>query len=50
MREKLVNAILEYASDEIEENTLANMARESEEELVDRLIAVTNYYYIEYSK
>ena len=50
MREKLVNAILEHVDDEISESTLADMARESEEQLVDKLIGVLEWYVREYNQ
>jgi hypothetical protein len=49
MREKLINAIIEYAGDELSEYDYADIARESEEELVDRLIYVLEYYFNEYN-
>lgn len=50
MREKLVNAILEHSEDELGEHTLADIARESEEQLVDRLINILGYYAREYNQ
>jgi hypothetical protein len=48
MREKLINALINLASDELDEDTLIAMAKESEEQLVDRLIAIAHYYFMEY--
>jgi hypothetical protein len=44
MREKLVYAIVEYAGDELDYSDLKRIATESEEELVDRLIHILEYY------
>ncbi len=44
MRNKLVYAIVEYAGDELDYSDLKNIATESEEELVDRLIHILEYY------
>ena len=45
-RAKLVGNILYYAGDEFEEtDDLTELAMESEEELVDRLINILDYYY-----
>ena len=46
MREKLINAIIEYAGDELDEIDYQKMSRENEEELVDRLIYILEYYFI----
>ena len=48
MREKLINALINLASDELDEDTLIAMAKESEEQLVDRLIHIANFYFMEY--
>lgn len=50
MREKLINAIIEYAGDELDEFDYQRMSRESEEELVDRLIHILEYYFIQYNQ
>lgn len=51
IREKLVNNILYYAGDEFEtKNDITQLAIESEEELVDRLINILDYYYDEYQE
>jgi len=44
MREKLVHAIIEYAGDELDYSDIKSLAIESEEELVDRLINILEYY------
>jgi Holliday junction resolvasome RuvABC endonuclease subunit len=44
MRKKLVYAIVEYAGDELDYSDLKSIATESEEELVDRLIHILEYY------
>lgn len=45
-RAKLVGNILYYAGDELETtDDLTELAMESEEELVDRLINILDYYY-----
>jgi len=45
-REKLVANILYYSGDEFESrDDLTELAMESEEELVDRLINILDYYY-----
>jgi hypothetical protein len=46
MREKLVGNILYYAGDEFETtDDVTELAMESEEELIDRLINILDYYY-----
>jgi hypothetical protein len=46
MRVKLVNAIIEYAGDEFEDSaSLAKLAGMSEDELVDNLINILEYYH-----
>jgi len=51
IREKLVNNILYYAGDEFEtKNDITQLAIESEEELVDRLINILDYYYDKYQE
>jgi len=49
MREKLINAIIEYAGDELDEFDYQRMSRESEEELVERLIYILEYYFNEHN-
>lgn len=44
MREKLVYAIIEYAGDELDFSDIKSLAIESEEQLVDRLINILEYY------
>lgn len=48
MREKLINAITDLASDELDTETLLQLAKESEEQLLDRLIHIAYYYHSEY--
>lgn len=46
MREKLVGNIMYYSQEEFEERKeLFKLACESEEQLVDRLISILDYYY-----
>ena len=50
MKNKLINAILEFASDEFEtKEDIIKLAHKSEEELVDELINITRYYFNEYN-
>jgi hypothetical protein len=44
MREKLIDLIMTYAGDEMELLDVINMAKESEEELLDRVAAILDYY------
>lgn len=45
-RIKLVNAIIEYAGDEFEDNaSLVKLAGMSEDELVDNLISIISFYH-----
>lgn len=45
MREKLIDAILNYASDEFENKyDVIQLAKESEEQLLDRLINILEWY------
>lgn len=46
MRKKLVYAIVECSGDELGQQDLISIAIESEEELVDRLIHILEYYKI----
>ena len=44
-REKLITAIMELANDEFETlDSVMELAKESEDELIDRLIDIANYY------
>jgi hypothetical protein len=50
LREKLINAIIEYAGDEIETKECAiELAKASEEELLDDLINILKFYHNEYN-
>jgi hypothetical protein len=44
MREKLIDLIMTYAGDEMELLDVIKMAKESEEELLDRVAAILDYY------
>jgi hypothetical protein len=47
-REKLVSNILYYAGDEFEtKEDITELAMESDEQLIDRLIGILDYYYDE---
>jgi hypothetical protein len=46
-REKLINAILLLSGDELECSDFRNMAKESDDELIDRLIHIAKYYHSE---
>lgn len=49
MREKLITSILDLASDELEDTKeIIELAKESEEQLLDRLIHIAKYYYEQY--
>lgn len=49
MREKLIDAILDLSSDEFEDSKeIIELAKESEEQLLDRLIHIAKYYYEQY--
>jgi hypothetical protein len=50
MREKLVNTILEPSVDEMSLSEVEDIVRENEEQLVDRLISITEYYVREYNQ
>lgn len=50
MREKLVNAIIENSSDELDIKDVIEIAKESEEQLFERLIYILNFYSNEYNK
>ena len=44
-REKLVNAIIELAGDELgERGSLIQLAKKSEDELIDEIISIARYY------
>lgn len=44
-REKLIDAILDLSGDEFESNySFVKLAKESEDELIDRLINIADYY------
>ena len=44
MREKLINLIMSYAGDELIMADVIDMAKESEEELLDRVANILDYY------
>jgi hypothetical protein len=44
MREKLINLIMSYAGDELIMADVIKMAKESEEELLDRVASILDYY------
>lgn len=48
MREKLINALIDLASDELDTETLIQMAKETDEQLLDRLIHIAHYYFMEH--
>ena len=48
MREKLINLILSYTQDGFEASDIIEMAKESEEQLLDRLGDILEYYVNEY--
>jgi predicted Zn-ribbon and HTH transcriptional regulator len=49
LREKLVSAILLLSEDELERNDFYDMAGESEEELIDRILHIAIWYKDEYN-
>jgi hypothetical protein len=50
IREKLIDAIMEYGGDEIESVTEAiGIAKKSDEELVDVVINILKFYHDEYN-
>ena len=49
LRKKLIKAIIKSASDEIDESYLIRMAKESDEELVDELIHILEWYVDEHN-
>lgn len=48
MREKLINLILSYTHDGFETSDIIEMAKESEEQLLNRLADILEYYVNEY--
>jgi hypothetical protein len=44
MRERLINLIISYAGDELVMADVIDMAKESEEELLDRVASILDYY------
>lgn len=48
MREKLINALINLSSDEMDMETIVQLAKETEEQLVDRIISLANFYFMEY--
>jgi hypothetical protein len=48
MREKLINLILSYTQDGFEASDIIEMAKESEEQLLDRVGDILEYYVNEY--
>jgi hypothetical protein len=49
-RQKLIDAIHEYASDELDEKDWFNIAKESDKQLIDRVINILSWYHEEYNK
>jgi hypothetical protein len=49
LREKLVSAILLLSEDELERNDFYDMAGESEEELIDRILHIAIWYKDEFN-
>ncbi len=49
MREKLINLIMSYAGDELIMADVIDIAKESEEELLDRVANILDYYVHEYN-
>lgn len=49
MREKIINAIIEYSGDELTIKDYQDMARENENQLLDRLIHILSYYFDHYN-
>jgi len=51
LREKLIKNILFYAGDELEDrDSLVELAIQSEEELIDRVINILDYYHGQYQE
>ena len=45
MRQKLIDAIIELSGDELQEtHNLIQLARETDEQLIDRIISIAQYY------
>lgn len=44
IRKILVDAIIDLASDELQEDDLITIAKETDEELAERLVAIAQYY------
>ena len=44
MREKLIDSIVEYSSDELDVKDFIEIAKESDEQLLDRLINILEWY------
>ena len=44
MREKLIDSIVEYSSDELDIKDFIEIAKESDEQLLDRLINILEWY------
>jgi hypothetical protein len=49
LRKLLVNAIIEFSSDELTEEDYFKMASENDATLVERLIHITEYYREQYN-
>lgn len=49
LREKLIVAIYDHASDELDKNDWFNIAQESDEQLADRVINILNWYHDRYN-
>lgn len=50
MREQLVDAIIEHSSDELDIKDVIEIAKESEAQLLERLIHILNWYSDAYNK
>lgn len=51
LREKLIKNILFYAGDELEDrDSLVELAIQSEEQLIDRVIHILDYYHDQYQE
>jgi hypothetical protein len=50
MRNELINSILELSGDELDMNDLKDLCRETNEQLVNRLISIANWYKEQYSE
>lgn len=49
-RKKLIEAIHKYASDELDEKDWFKIAKESDLQLIDRVINILSWYHVEYNK